>query len=307
MKNLLYTLMICLTACGVSQSEYEALKTQNEALKHAITKLEKRLDERDFLKSHAQVVLPNTELRAIHSVANGQDYQIKIQLPRGYQKSTRSYPVLYVTDAETNFGGISYIVQRLIKDELIPPLIVVGIAYGTDYRTFYALRSRDLTPVEDATLKIGGKVDPTGGAPEFCDFLLGELFPMIESNYRVDANQRTLYGHSYGGLFASYVLLNRHQLFNNYLILSPSLWYKDKFMFDEVSGFTKALTPTNVYMGSGSLEHRIAGYQAEFVAKLEAKNIEGLKIKAETHKNETHRTVFGIGFTNGMRYLFNIQ
>ncbi len=290
--------------CGVSKSEYSDLKAQNDLLKNQVTDLKSRLNEISYLEDHSQVVLPNTELLDIESSFNGQPYQIKVQLPRNYYQTKEKLPVLYVTDAETNFGGVGYIVQRLIKDKLIPPMIVVGIAYGTDYKTFYELRSRDLTPTIDSDLKLGGKTDPTGGAPEFCNFLAEELFPLIEENYRVDGDDRTLYGHSYGGLFGSYVLLNRSDLFNNYLILSPSLWFNDTMMLNQVDTFANGFINTKVYMASGELEGRIDDLQTDFSEKLIANGLEGLNLKAEVMENETHRTIFGPGFTDGMRYLF---
>lgn len=297
-------LLLIFASCGVPESDYLVLKEQNKILEERLLDLENRLREADYLNQHAQVVLANTELKEIHSKANGETYKVKILLPRNYHQNTSKLPVLYVTDAETNFGGIGYIVQRLIKDQLIPPMIVVGIAYGTDYKTFYELRSRDLTPVEDKKLKMGGKIDPTGGAEQFCEFLSAELFQMIEDEYRVDKDHRAIYGHSYGGLFASYVLLHKTDLFNKYLILSPSLWYNNEYLIDEAENFAKTLNSTKVYMGSGEHEGRIDDLQTMFAAKLKSKGLDGLFIKDEVLSNETHRTIFGPGFTNGMRYLF---
>ena len=306
MVKVLYLLLLSSLSisCGVSESELYELQDRNKDLSQEIQMLKKRLDDIDYLKNHSQVVIPNTELKEIRSAANGQVYKIKIQLPRNYDKRTQTYPVLYVIDAETNFGGVGYIVQRLIKDRLIPPLIVVGVAYGTDYETFYKLRSRDLTPIEDEELRMGGRIDPTGGAPKFCQFLSDELFPYIEKQYAVDGSNRTLYGHSYGGLFCTYMLLHKPELFNNYLILSPSLWFGDNLMLSNLDLISKSFDLTNVYMASGELETRIKELQTQFISGIETQNPEGLFVKAEVIQNETHRTIFGPGFTNGMRYLF---
>lgn len=303
--NYLVLLSVVLScfACGVSESEYSVLKEQNDSLVHKVNNLESRLNEVNYMTEHSQVVLPNTVLKEITSSYNGQNYKIKIQLPRGYNKSSSNYSVLYVTDAETNFGGVSYIVQRLIKDKLIPPTIIVGIAYGTDYESFYELRSRDLTPEEVKDLRIGGKINLTGGAPKFCEFLENELIPFIEKNYRTN-NNRALYGHSYGGLFGTYVLLNHSELFNKYLILSPSLWFKDEVMLNQVEDFNQGFISTKVYMGSGELEGRIDDLQIQFANKLNKKQLKGLNLKSEIMNNETHRTIFGPAFTNGMRFLF---
>ncbi|MEM6586783.1 MAG: hypothetical protein AAF692_13605, partial [Pseudomonadota bacterium] len=65
------------------------------------------------------VTLKNTNSFAIRSQRVGDDYFIKIAVPRGYDQSKKRYPVLYITDAETNFGAMQYLVQRLAKDRLM--------------------------------------------------------------------------------------------------------------------------------------------------------------------------------------------
>jgi predicted alpha/beta superfamily hydrolase len=70
-----------------------------------------------------------------------------VSLPRGYEAESGRYPVVYVLDAETNFGATSYIAHRLAKNGDIPKVLVVGIAYDTTYDDFYKKRARDLTPV----------------------------------------------------------------------------------------------------------------------------------------------------------------
>ncbi|MEL7535276.1 MAG: alpha/beta hydrolase-fold protein, partial [Bacteroidota bacterium] len=274
-------------------------------LKEEILRLEKvNKNATDALEGNL-VSLANTRLHQIHSQANGQTYQLKVSFPKNYdQESNKRYPVLYVTDAETNFGGINYIVQRLIKDRLIPPILVVGVAYNTDYGHFYKLRSRDLTPEEAPDLKMGGKVDPTGGAPAFCDFFEFELFPFIADNFRVKAEERALYGHSYGGLFGCYVLMNRPQLFKRYLLLSPSLWFKDNLLVKQLAGISPSLQNKDIYFASGEFEGRIDDLQEEFVSILRSKEIENLSLKSEVMDHETHRTIFGPGFTNGLRTIY---
>ena len=57
-------------------------------------------------------------------------------------------------------------------------------------------------------------------------------------------------------------------------------------------------------MASGELDLRINEYQEEFVEILKEKNISKLSIESEVVKNETHRTIFGVGFTNGLRFIY---
>ena len=52
------------------------------------------------------------------------------------------------------------------------------------------------------------------------------------------------------------------------------------------------------------MDLRINEYQEEFVEILKEKNISKLSIESEVVKNETHRTIFGVGFTNGLRFIY---
>lgn len=67
---------------------------------------------RESEKAYPKVELNNTEIRELVSSTNGYEYKIYIKFPKHYNKNDKNYPVLYVIDAETNFGGVSYIVQR---------------------------------------------------------------------------------------------------------------------------------------------------------------------------------------------------
>ncbi len=61
---------------------------------------------------------------------------------------------------------------------------------------------------------------------------------------------------------------------------------------------------TLAHMGSGEHDLRINDFQEEFVEILREKNISELEIKSEVIDNETHRTIFGVVFTNGLRFIY---
>lgn len=291
--------MFLLCSCGIPQEEHFKLKQE-------LTQVLAELDSLKSERQNKQVNIANSSIHEISSKNVDQVYQIKVSYPKGYKESDQKYPVLYVLDAEVNFAAVSYIVQRLIKDGLIPEMLVIGIAYATDYDTFYSLRSRDLTPTYLRTTRVGNRLatDPTGGAKEFALFLSDELFPLMEETYRIDPANRGIFGHSYGGLFGTYVLLNRPEMFQKYLLLSPSLWYDNRLMLSEVLKKEPKFSKTKLYMGSGELEGRIDDMQEEFIRSLRRKKPANLTFRSEVLNNETHRTIFGRGLTNGLRYLY---
>ena len=58
-------------------------------------------------------------------------------------------------------------------------------------------------------------------------------------------------------------------------------------------------------MASGDLEGSIDDLQIQFEAILDQRAFADLDYKIELMENETHRSIFGRGFTNGMRYLYD--
>ncbi|MEM6265018.1 MAG: hypothetical protein AAGI38_21075 [Bacteroidota bacterium] len=104
MKQLYVLMLILLAACNPQHSQAEALKADNQHLRAKISVLEGQA--KAAKASNSQVTLANTSIEELTSTYNNQKYQLKIWYPKSYAQQTNNrYPVLYVIDAETNFGG----------------------------------------------------------------------------------------------------------------------------------------------------------------------------------------------------------
>lgn len=145
---------------------------------------------------------------------------LNIYLPNGYSKdSLRNYPVIYLLDGsmDEDFIHISGLVQfgSFPWINMVPESIVVGIS-NVD-------RKRDLTfPTNNKKDK--EEFPTTGESEKFINFIERELQPFIEKNYKTDSI-KTLIGQSLGGLLATEILFKKPELFDNYIIVSPSLWW----------------------------------------------------------------------------------
>jgi predicted alpha/beta superfamily hydrolase len=148
---------------------------------------------------------------------------LNIYLPNGYSKdSLKSYPVIYLLDGsiDEDFIHIAGIVQfgSFSWINMIPETIVVGIS-NVD-------RKRDFT--FPTTIKKDKEDFPTTGKSEsFINFIEKELQPFIDSNYKTNAT-KTIIGQSLGGLLATEILFKKPRLFDNYIIVSPSLWWNNE-------------------------------------------------------------------------------
>ena len=167
----------------------------------------------------------------VYSEILGEARPIYIQLPASYRpSSTQRYPVAYLLDGELLLPALS-LVQEYYSGGFTPEMVLVGIGNQEN-------RIRDLTPTTVSTLYGMSYEGESGQADQFMAFLETELFPYVEANYAV-TNYRTLIGHSYGGLFTAYALLNRPALFANYLAIDPSLDWDENTMVTDLQEMTQ--------------------------------------------------------------------
>lgn len=144
---------------------------------------------------------------------------LQVILPNDYKPgSLNKYAVVYLLDGIDNISLFHQIQQLAEREKYVPKLIVVAV-FNTD-------RSRDLTPTP---LKY---IRNSGGAANFLSFFKQELVPYINKTYPAKG-ENILYGHSFGGLFATYAMLHEPQLFASYIAVDPSFWYD--------GGYTKKL------------------------------------------------------------------
>jgi predicted alpha/beta superfamily hydrolase len=166
--------------------------------------------------------IPGTEVIRIHSEVVGQDYALYIALPFGYGIEGQTYPAVYVLSGDDHFGLTADTARLLRAGDEAPDLIVVGIGYGPEWNVHDLERNvkryvNDLTPTSITTYA------ELGGAAKFLQFIGKELIPFVDANYQTDPEDRTIVGHSLGGLFGLYTLFHAPDTFNRYIVLSPSL------------------------------------------------------------------------------------
>jgi len=151
--------------------------------------------------------------------------EIYIQLPTNYNpKKNKKYPVVFVLDGEVFLPTVSD-VHNYYSGGFMPEMVLVGISNNKN-------RIRDLT-TSNLKTKYGMPFNEKNGeAYNFIKFIEKELIPFIENKYPV-TNFRTLIGHSYGGLFTIYTLINHANLFANYLAIDPSLDWDDQKLLIE--------------------------------------------------------------------------
>ena len=177
------------------------------------------------------VTLDGTEQWTLHS-AEGREYRIMVSLPEGDVPWTGGYPVIYLLDGNAYFPALH--AAKRAQDRLRGS-ILVAIGYPSDTPLDFERRAFDLSPPQPAERN----TPPQGGQDLFLDFIEKRLMPQVNARFKVDQDQRSLVGHSFGGMFGVYALFTRPQLFQHVVAISPSLWWRDRYLMEPERAFTQ--------------------------------------------------------------------
>lgn len=211
---------------------------------------------------------------------------------------------------------------RIIRDDALDPEPLQGLP---DIRTGFH----------------SGLLDEEAGALPFLRFIQKELKPLIENHYPVDPNNSTLQGISLGGLFGAWVLLNEPGTFNNYILGSPAIWWRNEEVWQWEGAYAENHNdlPAKVFIGAGALEieenlradalaiaeknpmlceqikHMIAWNDAQgwpevaklapqLASQMQLRRYPSLRIHSHIFPDENHMSVMPAISSRGLRYVF---
>src|SRR5687768_11119273 len=167
------------------------------------------------------------EERTVKSIILNRPVKYTIYLPADYDRSERTYPVVYLlhgyTDDHTGwlqFGEINRYADKAIEEGTIPPMIIV-------------------MPNGDSSWYINSY----DGKEKYEDFFIKEFMPAIEKNYRIKSQKRyrgiaglsmggfgTLnYSLKYPDLFAAAAPLSSAVLDDSAIVKMQDNWYENTF------------------------------------------------------------------------------
>lgn len=148
--------------------------------------------------------------------------QIWLYLPEEYKDSEKSYPVIYMHDAQNLFDAATSYAGEWKVDETLdsikkPAAIIVGVEHGGEKRI------DELTPFPNK--KYGG-----GKGAAYVDFIRATLKPYIDTNYRTlqGPENTIIFGSSLGGLISFYAAEKYPETFGAAGVFSPSFWFSDE-------------------------------------------------------------------------------
>lgn len=259
-----------------------------------------------FAEELSLVTYPLSEVRTLHANSNGKDYELFIQLPLSYKESKKDYPLIVVNDSRFAFPIASGAMQ-LMGDRVVQEAIVVGISYAKG-EDFGISRTRDYTPTYSPKESSAHSDDAravSGHAKEYVKFIEEQVIPMLKAQYRIDNTNKIFVGHSFGGLLGAYIVTNKPNLFDHYIIGSPSLWYDKKVILKMEEKYFKHNKDLKAHVMM-YVDSDITGKNfmvtdvLEFEKILLSRGYKNLRLHVEVLKNENHHSVFPALLSKGL-------
>ncbi|GAA0812823.1 hypothetical protein GCM10009111_07300 [Colwellia asteriadis] len=238
----------------------------------------------------------------LNSTVLKEERELLIYTPSDYHPSEQ-YQVIYLLDGRYHFIPTVGIVSSLVASGLMPDSIVVAIKTSIRVRDY-------LPPIKDKPLSaqqkwIQTKFPRFGGTDNFVQFLETELFPYIEQNFSTLPN-RTLIGHSNGGVFGLHALLAHPTLFTNYLIISPAPWWGDQEI-DSLFSKQESNAPQiahNVFLTVANESGKYYSHAARFAANFSSNSSQAFTWYFEHLQEQTHQTTIYPSILNGLSTLY---
>lgn len=250
--------------------------------------------QEESFSSHSSVDLngnlaaPIITERIVLSDLVSDNFKIFISLPEHYDSfRAEKYPVVYFLDGgSATFHNIT---AEYMKSTLIPEVITIGIGYPGASQ-----RNRDYTY----------------GYLNFYHFLKEELIPQIDVEFNTDPLKRTLFGHSYGGIFASLTMFQYNDyddiLFRNLIAASPSIWWPDgqlAYTWKSLLYSQTQILPVNLYMTVVSMEGSMVTDLERMQQVLENRNYEYFNLYSKINEGKDHSTNKELTFREGIRWI----
>jgi uncharacterized protein len=278
--------------------------------------------------------MPGTVYFDLVPAKGGEPYRIFLFIPAG-EAPENGWPLLVTTDGNATFP---FAVASLVTQAPYPTGtnvgwgIIAAVGYPSDEPYNAQRRAWDLgpPPVKSYPPYVeGGPPVLIGGTGELLDFIDKQLLPRLSEIAQIDPARRSLFGHSFGGLFTLYALFDRPGLFANWIAASPSIYWEGSEILNNEA--RRQMAPGNqpfLHLSAGEYEaDRLAPFQyrnedatsrverrktertvslaQEMAARLNG-SADGIRAEFELYAGETHMSVLGSAVNRAVSIAFEV-
>ncbi|MCY1635498.1 alpha/beta hydrolase [Marinifilum sp. D737] len=267
-----------------------------------------------------------------HKISSSKrDYILKFTFPPNFDQK-QNYKVLYYLDSWFISDLITGSYNVLNRCEYVEDVVLIGISIKGNEQDFNRQRTKDFTPSEYRSLFNTKKIksvnpngviinvksgvgengvllipENTGGAEEFISFLSKKLFPFVENQYPNLNKRKGLLGHSFGGLFGTYLLQKEPNLIDDYILISGSLsWNESELLKEELfHEFKNSLKYHQLFLTYGTSEVSLTVTPNEalnnILCGLKKKNF---NYKFKRYDKANHHSILSRAIYDGLLFLY---
>lgn len=234
----------------------------------------------------------------IESAILGETRIVNVWLPHGYEQRNQDFPVVYLIDGGmqqdflpvAGFGSLAWLSGQYQE------FIVVGVQTNN--------RRWELTTPSEVAYDLQ-QIPNNGGADDFRRFIVEEVQPIINDTYRTNG-ETTVLGESLAGFFIVDTLLRAPDSFDNYIAVSPSVWWQEMALANNAGQYLQAAefpTGKQLYLTNAD-EVDIGEAIIPLVAALEADAPVGLDWWYDPMPQEHHNTIYHPATLKALRWIF---
>lgn len=228
-----------------------------------------------------------SELETFESKELKENIPYKIILPEKLENKKDSLSLLVLLDGDDYSGVAENVVSLYEFGDKIYPTVIISLPSTKESRWTYYTPTKDTSKVEKGFEDLYSR---TGKFNEFADFVGNELIPSVEKEYNIKFYQKTIFGHSLGGLGSLSFAVLRPEIFNNYISASPSTMYDQHFIFKTIEE-KGSLEFNSMFITTGLNDANGYRENVEWLKKyLDKHKSENQKVEMQIYNNENHST-----------------
>lgn len=285
------------------------------------------------LVAEGQAMMGGTRWFDLQDSVTGAVRRVFLWLPPG-EAPAAGWPSLTMTDGNAMIGTAVDIMRAQASYPTGSNLgwgALIAVGYPTEEAYDPFRRSWDLGLPPGASYPPFWPGTPevkTGGAGEMARFMVQDMRPFLAEHVRLDPAQAGLFGHSFGGMFALWLLFTQSCAFSHWIAASPSITWEDSSLLTHLPGFDPGGRALRVLLSAGEWEgdalapfqrdaedaqkrladkattRTIAAAQA-LAAQLAA--MPGLQARYETYAGETHMSVLPVAINRALHWVFGLR
>ncbi|MEO0424400.1 MAG: alpha/beta hydrolase-fold protein [Pseudomonadota bacterium] len=209
-------------------------------------------------------------------------------------------PVLYVVDGglDQDFVHLAGLSQLTLVNGERQPMIVVGV------RTYE--RRQEISPkATDPRYQTNG-FEGWGRSHQFRRHLLEEVKPFIEARY--ETGRSVIIGESLAGLFIVETFLEQPDAFDDYVAVSPSLWWDDRRLARQASELLEKHPDADhrLYLTMADEGGTMRLGLDEVLAALEKAPTAATVRFVDRAEDDTHSSIYHHAARDALKWLFGI-